>query len=413
MSDDEDERTLELDALTAIYPELTMTGPHSGSLCINIDLPHPISVHPSGDAAPIEIKHLPPVLFTFDLPVGYPETTPPTIMLDAVWISPEECRTKHIPGLMQLWQEAHEPVIYTMIDWITANGFEHFVTDEVTRTDPALLLNHDARSVQQEFERESFLCQICQYRKKGAVCTRLDCSHVYCTDCLEAYYTALITQGYIDQVKCAEPTCGKLVESSQLRALVGDELYERYKALTKKFALEADPSTLICPRDSCQALIRPRNKEEMLCICSECRFAFCRKCQRSWHGYYTKCNNRLTPEVIVAYIDDEPQGERVRLEMIFGRGFMARVAREYIVDKEFEEYKATMNIQSCPECDTPIERSSGCNKMTCTKCRTPFCFLCGESLVGYAGNGYEHFNDPYSLCYRQLFTDTEIEEAAQ
>lgn len=413
MYDEEDERTLELDALSAIYSELVITGPHSGSLSIDVNLPHPISIQPPGKSENVEIKHLPPVLFTFELPPGYPYKSSPLITLEAAWIAREECQAKHIPTLIQLWEETHEPVIYTMIDWITANGFENFVTDEVGRTDFALLLTHNAHSLQQEFERKSFLCQICQYHKKGAVCTQLGCSHVYCTECLKAYYTALIEQGYIEQVKCAEPTCGQTLEPEQLRALVGNDLHERYKALVKKFELESDPSTLVCPRDSCQALIRPRNQEEMLCVCPECEFAFCRKCQRSWHGYYTKCNNSMTPDVIVAYINDEPPGERVRLEMIFGRGYMARISRDYVIEKQFEEYKTTMHIQSCPECNTPIERSSGCNKMTCAKCRTAFCFLCGESLAGYGGNGYDHFNYAYSPCFRQLFTGTEIENAVQ
>jgi hypothetical protein len=39
-----------------------------------------------------------------------------------------------------------------------------------------------------------------------------------------------------------------------------------------------------------------------------------------------------------------------------------------------------------------IEKTSGCNHMTCNQCKYEFCWVCG----GEAGPGSDHFN-PYSL----------------
>ena len=37
--------------------------------------------------------------------------------------------------------------------------------------------------------------------------------------------------------------------------------------------------------------------------------------------------------------------------------------------------------QRCPGCGVPVEKSEGCNEMTCTRCSTQFCFLCGAPFI--------------------------------
>ena len=32
----------------------------------------------------------------------------------------------------------------------------------------------------------------------------------------------------------------------------------------------------------------------------------------------------------------------------------------------------------CPRCKTAIEKSDGCNKMTCFNCKAYFCYICGD-----------------------------------
>lgn len=50
----------------------------------------------------------------------------------------------------------------------------------------------------------------------------------------------------------------------------------------------------------------------------------------------------------------------------------------------------------CPTCHTPIEKSEGCNHMTCARCRTEFCWICGIEY-GRDQNGtynmMEHYYD--------------------
>ena len=45
--------------------------------------------------------------------------------------------------------------------------------------------------------------------------------------------------------------------------------------------------------------------------------------------------------------------------------------------------------QTCPNCKVRVQRSAGCNHMTCTQCRSHFCYRCGASLS--PEDPYAHF----------------------
>ena len=49
----------------------------------------------------------------------------------------------------------------------------------------------------------------------------------------------------------------------------------------------------------------------------------------------------------------------------------------------------------------PFQKIDGCNKMTCTKCRAYFCWLCMKPLS--RNNPYLHFNQLDSPCFNKLF----------
>ena len=55
----------------------------------------------------------------------------------------------------------------------------------------------------------------------------------------------------------------------------------------------------------------------------------------------------------------------------------------------FAEGKS-MQFWPCPACKTPSEKISGCNKMTCGKCKVSFCWVCKEVIKDK--NPYDHFN---------------------
>lgn len=50
--------------------------------------------------------------------------------------------------------------------------------------------------------------------------------------------------------------------------------------------------------------------------------------------------------------------------------------------------------KKCPQCQTPIERTQGCNHMTCQICRYEFCYICGQEWIGH---------DDYYICSNYSF----------
>ena len=47
-----------------------------------------------------------------------------------------------------------------------------------------------------------------------------------------------------------------------------------------------------------------------------------------------------------------------------------------------------MSVEPCPNCNVYIEKNSGCDKMTCQKCKYEFCWACLGSFTSYV-----HEND--------------------
>ena len=41
----------------------------------------------------------------------------------------------------------------------------------------------------------------------------------------------------------------------------------------------------------------------------------------------------------------------------------------------------TVNTKPCPTCHYPIEKDGGCVHMSCSRCRTAFCWDCGRPYV--------------------------------
>merc|ERR1719427_2221004 len=87
--------------------------------------------------------------------------------------------------------------------------------------------------------------------------------------------------------------------------------------------------------------------------CPECRTVICFNCSKLWHGYFSKCHTA-----------DAEQEEKYR------------------------EWEATRDVQKCPKCKMRIEKTEGCNHMTCSSCRYEFCWICRGKYLSEA-----HFSD--------------------
>jgi hypothetical protein len=65
-----------------------------------------------------------------------------------------------------------------------------------------------------------------------------------------------------------------------------------------------------------------------------------------------------------------------------------------VEDFEMNEWKKGRDAGQCPKCRAHIERSSGCNHMTCFSCKYEFCWLCSADYGGgrhFGGSGCPQF----------------------
>ncbi|KAL6243651.1 hypothetical protein RBB50_009644 [Rhinocladiella similis] len=318
----DDERTIELSSIAAIFPELVIdpSNPYVATLELGVTPIQPLRIlfksaetrappalltpptssdqdegdfppkQPVSQQTPLdchELSHLPPLSLRISLPEGYPEEKPPTVSISVTppWL-PWHMLKKLSDDCSRLWEElGKDQSVYTYIDHVQQEAENAFglagVSDFQISADLKLaLLDFDLQAKQQQFERGTFDCGICLEPKKGVHCHKmLQCGHVFCIACLQDFYKSCITEGDVDSVKCLSPTCGKdqsqtvgmnrqplkrrkhdrtLNPSELLQIPIEQELVQRYVRLKRKKRLEADPDTIYCPRQWCQGAARSK-----------------------------------------------------------------------------------------------------------------------------------------------------------
>ena len=208
LAGENDERSVELASLTAIYPELVIdalgSDPFSATISIEVELVKPLSIRfPSADGAPparplalvhpvIEdisqletggenlastagedvslLSHLPGLDLHLSLPEGYPAEKPPVFRLTSQysWLPEQKLEELREEGC-KIWEElGRDQVVFSYIDYLreaAERGFDMArADDQVLEISPDLkvsLLDFDLKAKRTKFERETFECGIC------------------------------------------------------------------------------------------------------------------------------------------------------------------------------------------------------------------------------------------------------------
>ncbi|KAI1391035.1 RWD-domain-containing protein [Hypoxylon trugodes] len=378
------------------------------------------------------LLNLPSLQVSIELPEGYPSEKPPQVGISTSppWLS-EPILRKLEKDVETLWEEiGRDQVIFTYIDNLQQSTDNIFgLVDskghlEVGPEHKIAILDYDIKAKRRAFEKETFDCGICLDPKKGTVCHQmLDCGHVFCVQCLQDFYNTAITEGDIASVICLQPNCAKEREdavkgssrkkkaktfinpSELLQIPLERDIVKRYVMLKHKTELESDKNTVYCPRSWCQGAARSKKHKkpeglefveasdedsdaegaaskkadgetvrDLLAICEDCGFAFCSRCEQSWHGEFTYCIPKDRKEEIT-------EEEKASLDYL------------------------RLHTTPCPTCDAPCQKTHGCNHMRCFKCQTHFCYLCSAWLD--PSNPYQHFNIQPSGktngCYMRLW----------
>jgi len=370
----------------------------------------------------LTLSALPPLLLDILLPPSYPYGPPEIVSLHAThsWL-PSILGLQR--KLLEKWQEG-EGVLYTWVEWIRTGefldecGLASCSTGQtvVRISHPApqqlipLLRAYDASQELARFSQNSYACEVCLTSIKGARCILLSCSHVFCRSCLEDFWKLCIKEGDVGRVGCPDPQCvkqGREANEEEVRRVVTEEEVQRWKWLREKRMLEKDPTLIHCPLSFCQHPVpKPQNVEdgsgwERLRSCSACGFSFCAYCRRTWHGPLSECKLSSSESLAAKYMAlPEGSSERQLMERRYGRANLQRLVAQFEEDEANKKWLQESTM-ACPNCQVSVEKSHGCNHMTCAKCGTHFCYRCGAKLQG--SNPYVHFSTPGRACYMKLF----------
>ncbi|EAW48154.1 IBR domain containing 1, isoform CRA_f [Homo sapiens] len=80
--------------------------------------------------------------------------------------------------------------------------------------------------------------------------------------------------------------------------------------------------------------------------CPTCQFVWCFKCHSPWHEGVNCKEYKKGDKLLRHWASEIEHGQR--------------------------------NAQKCPKCKIHIQRTEGCDHMTCSQCNTNFCYRCGE-----------------------------------
>ena len=258
-----------------------------------------------------------------------------------------------------------------------------------------LLREFNNMKVEEEFSVTLFTCEVCFSDRIGSQCLKfVGCEHVYCRDCMSAYFTEKISSGAVSSLICPTTGCDVQALPTQVGELVEASLYSRYEQQLLETQLESMADVVTCPRVDCQCPTMI-DRETNLGQCPACSFAFCIYCKATYHGvspckFKTKEQRGILDKYAKASHD-----ERLFMERRYGKKQLTTMSAN-LASEDYLADKAKM----CPHCNAPIEKNEGCNKITCWRCTTNFCWLCGIKLA--ASNPYHHFNTG-GPCFGALF----------
>lgn len=190
------------------------------------------------------------------------------------------------------------------------------------------------------------------------------CGANVCKDCMRQMITININEGR-PHIHCPNTSCSHVLVREQVVKYIADDttLLNKYERFRLNF--EENETRKTCP--NC-CLITERDlwhvhkptSEDIQVTCEKCQFKWCFHCHAPWHEG-VDCST-------------------------YKKG-----------DKQFKKWTKKRsntfvpNCQQCPKCHVFIQRSTGCDMMTCNQCDEVFCYKCGKHFRSFLGLG-DHFS---------------------
>lgn len=197
-----------------------------------------------------------------------------------------------------------------------------------------------AQSRQSDGARPSdTVCPVCF--GEAVVPVSLACGHQWCRTCLTGYLTSAVDNKMFP-LRCLgnDATCAQCIPLGLSRNLLSAADFNAVIEAAFWVYVHSRPDEFHnCPTPDCTQVYRSAPPNSVL-QCPSCLVRICPACRIESHDGLT-CEERDVAD-----------------------------------DKLFKEWTSSHDVKSCPGCKAPIERSEGCNHMTCTRCQTHSCWEC-------------------------------------
>ncbi|XP_068198603.1 E3 ubiquitin-protein ligase RNF217 [Antennarius striatus] len=195
---------------------------------------------------------------------------------------------------------------------------------------------------------EGTAIQSCRVCLEGKPIAPLPCCRKpVCDECLKLYVSSQVRIAKSD-ISCPIPECsGYLEEGLVISHLTNEDLAKYHYFLELS---QLDTGTKPCPQCSHFTSLKEcnldRSEHKYKIQCKNCHFLWCFKCHAPWHNGLRCREYRKGDKLLRTWASVIEHGQR--------------------------------NAQKCPQCKIHIQRTEGCDHMTCTQCNTNFCYRCGE-----------------------------------
>lgn len=234
------------------------------------------------------------------------------------------------------------------------------------------------------------LCNICSESDPLKKKVKLECTHVFCIECMQKYIKEKIKTHHVsaNSLLCPEENCKSPLNYFRVKEILSKADFEKYDELLNNVAILADGDRFFdCP--NCNSKLVIPKKEEI-------SFIKCWNCQKRW------CTNEDCMG------DWDEHGGKLCAE--FKKGdFKGKLNEEL-----FQEYKKTNGLMPCPTCGAEIHKIKNCNYVRCEspKCqkKTIFCYLCGQLLLEKEIPAHFKNKNEFNGCVNKSLPNEEKEE---
>lgn len=218
-----------------------------------------------------------------------------------------------------------------------------------TETHPALLILEDNEYVENQLK---FLCHICLDEiNPGDGITLKSCLHEYCKVCL----SKRIELSEEPEVPCpfvAEcgTHCEGFIQDRELQSLITPEVYQAHLAKSYEYAEATTKNSFHCKTPDCTGWVEV-DEGAISFNCPICLKTSCVKCKANHEG--KSCNDY--------YYEINSDARKQR--------------DDGLTEAQVQSMVRSNQAMSCPGCGIIIQKTVGCNHMTCSRCKREFQWL--------------------------------------